>query len=250
MNTIAAKDATLKKNEDTLKKLDAVLEEAGKKSIKYDDDLKRKNAQLKRITTMLDECRMHINAKDKHLIGLEEELILFLIKLRDPELRPKEAVVTEINTIKNTLQKILASTPKDIAINDHPLGLVAHHKTKIKYIKKIQKDPACDHERRMAHKLRGHNHSLLDELNDLRLDRLSLRQRLQKAEFENKSPLVPSKRGTTTATAQKNSPTTQTDTTKKYYNDAATQQKIDALFQPDDTSSVFTSSSILQQRKR
>lgn len=159
---------------------------------------------------MLKECRMHIYSRDKCLSRIGEHLDMFLFKLRSPEIRPKEAVVSEIESIRDSVAKLQASKPKTAVITPPErvctswftrpskdgadaiqlcpqLRPVTCNTSIRPKPSSVHENVQCELDKQRMRKLRSHNTALMDNLNDLRFDRLSLRRKLHDAQFQLKS---------------------------------------------------------------
>ncbi|KAJ8599378.1 hypothetical protein CTAYLR_007014 [Chrysophaeum taylorii] len=188
--TIHEKDTILEQSKNTLKRLDAILEEAGLRNKTLEESIQRKVSELRRVTKMLNDCRTHMYAKDKSLSRVREFVDVLLLKLRNPEIRPAESVVTEIKTIRDSVAKVQAIKPKDDAIAPPEQARSPPRLRPVSQNKVRQKptvgaiDVQHDLEKQTMDKLRNHNVELMGELNDLRFDRLSLRRKLRDARFQ------------------------------------------------------------------
>lgn len=181
--TIQDKDTALQNKTTTLAKLDSTLEDAGLHNKKLDQKLQLKVSELRRVTAVLNDCRNHICAKDKILEKIHVRFDMFLIKLRDPDVRPRQSVVAEIEGLRDAIAKLHASRPNDLVVTpDEPRRLkpvVQPKHLKSNKLSAANADRA--HAERTVQQLRGQNLELMSELNELRFDRLSLHRKLRDA---------------------------------------------------------------------
>ncbi|KAH8050289.1 hypothetical protein JL722_11495 [Aureococcus anophagefferens] len=68
--------------------------------------LNRKANELQRARTRVGECRKHIFSKDKRLGGLVEQIDVFLLKLRDPAIRPQAVVLEELHAVRDAVVRL------------------------------------------------------------------------------------------------------------------------------------------------
>lgn len=80
------------------------------------ENLRSKAVELRRVKTMLKECRSHIFSKNKSLSLVSERIDALLQNFKDPDLRSDKSFAREMESIRDFVDKMQASTPKDVKI--------------------------------------------------------------------------------------------------------------------------------------
>lgn len=139
---------------------------------------------------MLKVCRTRAFSRDSKIARVCEQVERLLLKVKDPELRPKDSVVIEIESIRAQLSKILNSKHKNVAITAVPDQFSTRsHRVQLRPMKSLQLkeqgEAEAQHERdrQAIDALRDDNLELMEELNELRFDKLSLRRKLKGTEL-------------------------------------------------------------------
>lgn len=196
--TIAEKDVKLAALEKKWRKLDAILEDAGMQNRAMGITLNRKANELQRARTRVGECRKHIFSKDKRIGGLVEQIDVFLLKLRDPGIRPQPTVLAELHNVREAVVRLQparhrvgppdANEDKADANDDKADGCDAGKRSRKPKAKVKAVGVGADRrpEERAIDLLRAQNLELMEELNDLRFDRKSLHRKLRDEQFKNK----------------------------------------------------------------
>lgn len=133
-NTICEKKTELEQKNDFAKRMDAVMQEvsrnmphalviglfaaiqAGMQNKTLEENLQSKVVELRRMKAMLKECRAHIFSKNKSLSRVSERMDALALRFKDPKLRSDTSFIREMESIRDAVDKIQASTPKDVKI--------------------------------------------------------------------------------------------------------------------------------------
>ena len=194
---VAEERTLLASSRATVLKLDSVLEDSGLFAKTLEDSRNRFAADLHSVSKRLKESRLEVVAKDCALHKLLEQFERLLLSLRDPQRRPKQPVLNDLEHLRTALQKAQPRGPRDLALPDDDdkdndkdsiQKKVQHSKPQLPLNRHAaqtatngrEKEQATQH-RRAVDALRHQNLDLMTELNDLRFDRGSLRRKLADA---------------------------------------------------------------------
>ena len=192
--TLQDKDDQIRAASKKWHRLDQLLEDAGHKQKDLEAKLLSKSSAFKRSNDLLFQTRAHAENKNKRVKHLIDIFDVFLDNLRDPSFRRNDIVFRELSALRNGLSTIydrhLSATQSDPNLTKKK-PLLLRGGGGLRPVLTQKEDPYSK-QNQAVKKLRGQNLSLMDELNGLRFDRLSLRRKLQDAHFQLKwSPPPP-----------------------------------------------------------
>mmetsp|Transcript_16068 Transcript_16068/g.49700 ORF Transcript_16068/g.49700 Transcript_16068/m.49700 type:complete len:1179 (+) Transcript_16068:286-3822(+) len=154
------------RHEKKCRHLDKSLEIAGQQNGTMNATLQSKINELRRVKRCVDEHTKQAFSRDKKIRSLAEEIDLFIFRLRNSIIRPQPAILSEFNRIRDAIVCLQSA---------------GHHMSQARPRREaphVRRTPPSQ-DLNMARQLRGQNTELMEELNNLRFDRLALRRKLQ-----------------------------------------------------------------------